>query len=262
MPKTPSSSSSSSSDPPWEALFLIARHLDAKTLAIASCVSKSWFSSMSSDHLWHPICSAHFPAFSHLRDTGAGAAVPYHLLYTLGRAAALRRLRRPPKPRVSLDDLLFTIDIFVEDRLVATVARPGEELGAATNGVFRFEIDVGEKGATVERARLEGVRVTWHVVAKGWTGAVAMVEGGGKGSFGPAATMGWFSEELLTPGCCAAGAGGRSGLVAELKLGFCGGGGGDEVRVEKVCVGVLSIMSWSYLSIECALRHLQHFILP
>ncbi|KAL5067147.1 hypothetical protein RYX36_018034 [Vicia faba] len=90
----------------WEVLILVAHHLDPKTLAIASCVSKSWLHSMSSDELWKPIVTDHFPSLSTLPST-----VSYYRLFALGHCAALRRRQIPPKPTLSLSDLVFGISI-------------------------------------------------------------------------------------------------------------------------------------------------------
>ena len=59
------------------------------------------------------------------------------------------------------------------------------------------------------------------------------------------------------PGCCSGRAG--SGLLADLRLGFCGADGG---RGGKVGVGVLSVVSWRYVTVDDSLRYLQHFLSP
>lgn len=77
-----------------------------------------------------------------------------------------------------------------------------------------------------------------------------MMDCEGKVSFSPVAE-GWFSEELPSPGCCSS-TEVASGMVADVKLGFCGrrseiGGGGRKVRAEKVSVGILRIVNWRYV---------------
>ncbi|XAR69901.1 hypothetical protein NMG60_11001662 [Bertholletia excelsa] len=237
--------SAASSPPPWEVLLQVAHHLDPKTLATASCVCKSWLACMSSDHLWQPLCSAHFPSLSHL---SAAAAVPHCHLYALDHASAARRLWKPLKPRLSLHHLLFTIRIENIDvsHHVFAMLRPVSDLDIDSGGAFRFDI-------TVEDENFEGfnakgrLRVTWNVCE-------------GKGSFA-GGVEGWFSEELPSPECCSVGA--ASGLVADLRLGLGGSGyDGEKTVVEKVGVGVLSIVSWRYASVDDVLRYLQHFLLP
>ncbi|EPS60514.1 hypothetical protein M569_14290, partial [Genlisea aurea] len=94
------------SPPPWEVVNLVAHYMDPITLASASCVCKSWSICISSDHLWHPICSADFPSLSTLHPS-----IPYRKLYSLGRAAANRLRRKPPGPRLSLRNLSFSFDV-------------------------------------------------------------------------------------------------------------------------------------------------------
>ncbi|RVW36014.1 putative F-box protein [Vitis vinifera] len=211
--------------PPWEVLLLVAHYLDPKALAISSCVSRSWSISMSSDHLWQPICSAHFPSLCNLR--AADPTVPYRRLYAIGYVSVKRRLRSPSKPRLSLDDVVFAIDVQCRDSGIVTIAKPASDLEPDPNGLFRFDMEVCEPPR------------------------MAKVLAGG-----------WFSSELPAPVCCSGRVG--SGLVADLRLGFCEAedGRGGRVRVGKVGVGVLSVVSWRYVSVDDALRYLQHFLSP
>lgn len=99
--------SSSSSSPPWLVISLVAYHLDPKTLTIASCVCKSWYVCMSSNHLWEPICSSLYPSLSNLH--ASNPTVPYRRLFTLGYTAQKRRLQKPTKPQLSLHDIMFPL---------------------------------------------------------------------------------------------------------------------------------------------------------
>ncbi|CAK7338869.1 unnamed protein product [Dovyalis caffra] len=102
-----------SHSPSWELLSLVTHHLDLKTLAIASCVSKSWLDSFSSEDIWQPICSAEHPSAYSLKDIDP--TVPYHRLYVIAYTAASKlQLRKPVKPHLSLNDLLFIVS-FVPD---------------------------------------------------------------------------------------------------------------------------------------------------
>ncbi|KAH7845121.1 hypothetical protein Vadar_017713 [Vaccinium darrowii] len=88
----------------------------------------------------------------------------------------------------------------------------------------------------------------------------------GKGGF-VGGSDGWFTEELPPPGCCLGGGGTGSGLVADLRFGLRAeeggsGSGGRKVVVEKVGVGMLNVTCWRYLSVDDALRYLQHFLMP
>ncbi|KAL5810417.1 hypothetical protein ACOSQ4_026985 [Xanthoceras sorbifolium] len=243
--------------PPWEVLNLVAQHLDPKTLAVASCVSKSWFTSMSPDHLWQPICTTHYPSLSNLKLTDP--SVPYRCLYALGLTATKRRLKPPSKPRISLRNLLFAIDLRTKDFPLATITKSADELCVDSNGVFRFDIDVDHVCFPVTEL-VEEVKVTWNVVLCGWQGVFTMIDCEGMLSF-MAGTEGWFSEELPSPGCCSSDV--ASGIVADLKLRFCSKReiNDGKVRVDKVSVGILSIVNWRYVSVEDGLRYLQHFLI-
>ncbi|XP_058078755.1 probable F-box protein At5g04010 [Magnolia sinica] len=241
---------------PWEVLLLISQHLNPKTLAIASCVCKPWFISMSHDHLWKPICLSHYPSLSslHLVDP----TIPYRRLFALGYLASMHRRRYPPEPRISLHDLIFTVDVFCNDARLLSIAEAGEDLDDGRSGVFRFDVcisDDDDRVATIDKE--DGVKVAWTVVSKGWKAAFFMMEGKGNGKL-VGRNERWFSEELPSPGCCSTTV--TSGLVAELGLGFCGGDG--KRVVEKVSLGLMSVLSWRYVSVDDGLRYLQHFLLP
>lgn len=248
------------SPPSWEVLLLVGNHLDPRTLAVASCVSKSWSYAMSLDLLWKPLCTAHFPSISALKITNT--SISYRRLYSIGNASAKQRSRLPPKPRISIDSLIFFIHLSAKNggETIATVAKPANEAIADANGMFKFDIDV-EKGHS---KAVEEVRVTWNVVMRGWEGVFTMMdlEGKLKVVSSLAGEIGWFSEELPSPRCCFWGGG--SGVVADFKLGFGrgGSGGGGGIEVEKVSVGMLSTVSWRYLGMEDGLKYLQHFLLP
>ncbi|CAK9185922.1 unnamed protein product [Ilex paraguariensis] len=251
MSKSPSKCS-----PPWLVLGLVSNHLDPKTLAMASCVCKSWSVSMSSDHLWQRICSTHYPSLSNLR--AANPAVSYRRIYALGCMSVKRRLRKAPKPRLSLDNLVFAVDVRnAGNTPIFAVLKFGGELDIDPSGVFRFHIDVKKESLLVFDG-LSNLRLSWNVVLKGFQGAFSMMDCEGRGTCVPG-TEGWFSEELPSPGCCSGG-GAASGLVADLRLWLRATG--EKMVVEKVSVGVLSMVSWRYVRVDDALRYLQHFLLP
>ncbi|XP_041024552.1 probable F-box protein At5g04010 [Juglans microcarpa x Juglans regia] len=253
--------SSATISPPWAVLALVAHHLDPRTLAIASCVCKSWTISMSSDLLWKPLCNNHFPSLSDIHFTDF--TVPYHRLYAIGHTAARRRLQTPRKPLLSLDSLIFAINIRTRTSHIVSLEKPGEELQVVPGGVFKFDIDVNYESPASMFDDLGDVKITWNVILRGWRGIFTMMDCEGKVSFSPGAE-GWFSEELPSPGCCSSEV--ASGMVADVKLGFCGrrseSGGGRKVRAEKVSVGILSIVNWRYVNMDDGLRYLQHFLVP
>ena len=124
--------------------------------------------------------------------------------------------------------------------------------------MFRFDVGVGGKGTTV-REGVEEVKITWNVVLKGWRGIFTMMDCKGKVGF-VAGSEGWFSQELPAPGCCSSAV--ASAAVADLKVGMCSETGSDgKVSVNKVSVGILSVVDWRYVGVEDGLRYLQHFLL-
>ncbi|KAK4799336.1 hypothetical protein SAY86_024701 [Trapa natans] len=242
--------------PPWEVLVLVAHRLDPKTLATASCVCKTWAASMSSDCLWEPICSAHYPSLSGLRS--ADPSVPFHRLFSIGRAASkLRKRVRPPPPLLSLDSLDFIIDIRAQGLPIATLVKPGDELRleVGPNNLFQFDLrNPKPESHSVEEMPSCVVKVTWNAVTKGWGGVFTVMDCDAKVSFIPGSEW-WFWEDLpLLPT--------RSGVVADVKVvASSRRESGGKVRVEKVSVGMLSALSWRYLSVDDGLRYLQHFLL-
>nr|XP_027069222.1 probable F-box protein At5g04010 [Coffea arabica] len=247
------------SSPPWSVLSLVANHLDPKTLIIASCVCKSWSICMSSDHLWKPICSTLYPSLCNLR--AANLAVPYRRLYNLGCVSEKLRLQKPLKPHLSLDSIIFAIDVFNGNVCLSTTIKPGNQLVVDKSFLFHFDIDAdlgnGHGDPSVAIEALDSLRVTWNVVLGGLRSVFTMMDCKGKGSF-VLGQEGWFSKELPQSGCCSSGD--ASGLVADLRLGLRQSGG--KGMVERISVGVLSILSWRYVCIDDALRYLQHFLLP
>ncbi|KAK9056431.1 hypothetical protein SSX86_023792 [Deinandra increscens subsp. villosa] len=254
---------------PWKVLDLLATYLDPKTLATASCVSKPWFSLMSSDHLWQPLSTTHFPSLSHLRSA-AIPYLPYHRLFNLGSTSAKRRQPPPSKPRITLQNLLFVITLnTTSSSPPVTITKPGTALSVDPESLFRFDFDVGDQEKWQEKWEekwlkvevLEDTKVTWHVVLGGFEGVFTMMDCKGKGGVFSGGD-GWFSAELPAAGCC----GGPSGMVAEMRLGMReeedGGGGGRRMVVGSVSVGVLSVVSWRYVSVDDGLRYLQHFLEP
>ncbi|KAL3715754.1 hypothetical protein ACJRO7_007493 [Eucalyptus globulus] len=241
--------------PPWEVVLLVSHLLDPRTLAVASCVCKSWRASMSSDNLWKPACASLFPSLSALQSTDP--ALPYHRIYALGLAASRCRARSPAKPRLSLDDLVFVVDVRSEDLPITTVSKPGDEIAPDPNGLFRFELGADEE-CSLAMEIMDPVRITWIVALRGWKAVFIMMECDGRASFIPGAE-GWFSQELPLAGCCSSAT--ASGLVADMKLGFCSRGvAGGKIRVESASVGILSMGSWRYASMEDGLRYLQNFL--
>ncbi|WOG98057.1 hypothetical protein DCAR_0417398 [Daucus carota subsp. sativus] len=252
----------------WEVLNLIAMKCDAKTLATASCVSKLWASSMSSDHLWKSVCTTHFPSLSNLHPS-----ISYRRIYALGLASAKRRRQPPPEPRLSIDDLLFAVTIppgKSRDGSI-TILKPFSELENHPEGRFRFDVslnDVVSEKLMVDEEDDGDMKISSSIVMRGYESVFRVLDRKGKTS----RREWWFTEELPSAGCCFCN--GASGLLAEITLVFgetvvvvTGSGTEKKERkkkvVEKVRIGVMNVVStWRYATVDDALRYLQHFLLP
>ncbi|KAL3596719.1 hypothetical protein D5086_008356 [Populus alba] len=90
-----------SPSPSWELLFLVARYLDPKSLATASCVSKSWSESFSFEDIWRPICSAHYPSVYNLKLVDPALLSPplRYCLHGSLQAPASKANKTPPAPK-------------------------------------------------------------------------------------------------------------------------------------------------------------------
>ncbi|XP_072976155.1 probable F-box protein At5g04010 [Typha angustifolia] len=241
---------------PWEATLLVAHHLDPKTLAVASCVSKPWHAVFSSDDIWKPICLSRFPSSLHFPTTTTSS---YHSFFSLLLSSSAHLRRRPPTPRLALRDLLFAVDVFRNSAPVLSFAKSGDQLALAQDSIFRFDVDVGS--SNVEVAAADEYRVAWTVVMKGFQGAFSIMQRVEKGKLVEGNGL-WFTGALPNPECCSAAAMGGGQLEAELGMEFGGGDGRRSRRVEKVRLGLMSILSWRYLRVEDGLLYLQHFLLP
>ncbi|KAH7679337.1 F-box domain-containing protein [Dioscorea alata] len=238
-------------EPPWESLQQIAQFLDPKSLAMSSCVSKLWHEAMSSNHLWKPFLSSHYPSSLHLISN----TTSHHSLFSLLRNSSSRRRHQltPPPPRISLHELFFAVDLFCGDERVVSQGKLASEFEVDKGGIFRFGYEVGGEGKEGEW------RVVWVVVMEGCLKAFTVIERVDKGRVVGGNGL-WFSEELPGGGCCV-GVGGGGGLVGEVGLEFYSdveGGGRKMVRVR---LGVLSVIGCRYVSLDDGLRYLEHFLL-
>nr|XP_043612307.1 probable F-box protein At5g04010 [Erigeron canadensis] len=244
---------------PWEILDLVSNILDPKTLALASCVSKTWCTTMSSDHLWEQPCTTTFPSLSHLRTTTV-PPLPYNRLFGIGHTATKRRQQAPSNPKITLENLIFIITINNSNSPPITIIKPGSSLSLDPKSLFRFDIDVRDHEKWLKFEVLDETKVTWNVVSKGYESVFTMMNCKGKGSF-VSGSDGWFSAELPAAGCCcAASCGGSSGMMADMKLVMREEG--KKMVVERISVGVMSILSWRYVCVDDGLRYLQHFLQP
>ncbi|KAJ3669227.1 hypothetical protein LUZ60_011177 [Juncus effusus] len=242
--------------PPWEVILLVSHYLEPKTLALASCVCKSWYQALSSDHLWKPICLTSYPCSSHLLASGLS---PYQL-FSLFYGASKRRYIHPSLVCLSLDQLFFTIEIFHCQETLVSVMKPGEELVPNKDGTFSFEIDMMDQNVEIRDGNETGKEITvgWTIVMRGFERAFALMEREGRGRMIADLSRIWYHEKLPVPGCCKGLMSESAGIEAEMTV---------EIRrvengkngVKKVSVGLMS--GCRYVGFEDGLRYLQYFLL-
>ncbi|XP_026425613.1 probable F-box protein At5g04010 [Papaver somniferum] len=261
--------------PPWEVVGLVCQYMNPETLALCSCVCKLWYDTMSSDQIWKPICFTHYPPLSFLfqqqhHHNSHPTTIPFRRLYALGYVSSkIRGLRNPSKPRISMEDLIFAVDVFKGNSHVLNIARQGEDL-VYKDGVFRFDSDVNFE--LKDDMCGDTMRVTWSIVMKGWTGVFLAMDCEGKGmsiGYGGGGER-WFSQALpASPGCCwcsfpssviSSNCNNKNGLLAELGLCFSSVTSRRK-KMDKVKMGFLSVGSWRYTNMDDALLYLQHFLL-
>ncbi|KAI9396102.1 hypothetical protein POPTR_004G077301v4 [Populus trichocarpa] len=156
-----------------------------------------------------------------------------------------------------------------ESSTLFTLSKPCDELQIDPNGIFKFAVDI-DLESSLKKEAIREIKVTWNVVLRGWKAVFNMMEScSGKASLVPEAED-LFSKELPLPGCCSNMVT-ASSLVAEIKLGFCSENYTDEeegieddgkFKRGKLSLAIMNTKHWRYLSMDDALRHLQHFLLP
>ncbi|KAK3217968.1 hypothetical protein Dsin_011938, partial [Dipteronia sinensis] len=102
--------------------------------------------------------------------------------------------------------------------LVAQLLDPKTLAVASCVSKSWFDINV-DYGSFPVAETLEEVKITWNVVLRGWQGVFMMIDREEKLNL-RAGSGGWFSDSLPSPGCCSSEMA-ASGIVADLKLGFC-----------------------------------------
>ncbi|KAG5609481.1 hypothetical protein H5410_020762 [Solanum commersonii] len=207
--------SSQKQPPPWQVVVLVATHLDPKTLAISSCVCKTWLISMSLDQIWQPLCCSHYPSLSTLHNFNNNNN--NNNTDDDDSSVSYRRYSPSVRGRVtSMETAIKTLH--------------GNQLSFDKKGVFRFDIDVEQYRRRISGSvtniknedmgsfdTLGDVRIMWDVILEGYNGVFNVMNCKGKGKF-VLGLEGWFSEELPPPGCCSIET--VSGLVADLRLGL------------------------------------------
>ncbi|KAF3442320.1 hypothetical protein FNV43_RR16236 [Rhamnella rubrinervis] len=166
----------------------------------------------------------------------------------------------PSKPQLSLNDLIFAIDLHGASWLSGlspiSITKPCSELNVNPDALFQFDIVLDREEEDVKFLKNNGgddIKVTWNIVKKDWR-IFTMIDGASKQtSSGREGLEKGFTKELPATGCCLS-AVESSGIVAELRLQF-----GKE-SLEKMTLGLMNTHSWRYVSVDDGLRCLQYFL--
>ncbi|KAJ6935944.1 hypothetical protein NC652_010856 [Populus alba x Populus x berolinensis] len=174
---------SPSPSPSWELLFLVAQYLDPKSLATASCVSKSWPESFSSEDIWRPICSVHYPSVYNLKLVDPALLSPplRYCLHGSLQAPASKANKTPPAPKGP------PLRHQCKYRRVFHFIHPIQTM-------FAVDIDLE---SSLKKEAIREIKVTWNVVLRGWKAVFNMMEScSGKASFVPEAAKTCFPRSF------------------------------------------------------------------
>ncbi|XP_010543510.1 PREDICTED: probable F-box protein At5g04010 [Tarenaya hassleriana] len=246
--------------PAWEVLSLAADHMDGETLAMASCVSKTWRLCFSSENLWRSLFVTHHPslysAMTKMTTSSSSSSpeISYRRLCYAAESAAKRRrsVRQPAKPKITLSDLTFIVHVRNSD-MNLTMEKHGKDIAVPSDGLFRFNIDVTNlHGSNLFAGDMKEARVTWHVVYREWESVFTMTDG-----IRSLEKEKWFTDELPPPEFSIFSRG--SGLAADVALEITGGN--QSVKVEKMVLGIMNTVDLRYLNLDDGLRYLERFLL-
>lgn len=249
----------------WHMLLQVFGMLDGKSLAMAASVSHLWSQVATQEDLWKDLCLAKWPSL----DSQAGVSVvneagSYRQLYVL-RYQAQRGCFGHVKPWLSMDDLIFLVDVTAAaaEEVACSFIRRGGELCPVfvCDDMFRFLAVLREeeqgKAAVGGLGEMKGLKVSWAVMVKGSQRVFQVMnsKNAGHAMMGNACIC--FSECLPDHSGCAPG---FSQHVAEVDLRFGVREDGNLVTAE-VCLGIMNTLTWRYFSQDEALRYLQHAFL-
>lgn len=246
-------------------LLQVLGRLNGRGLATAASVSRLWSQAANQEELWRDLCLAKWPSL----DSQTGVSVvneagSYRQLYAL-RYQAQRGCLGHVKPWLSMDDLIFLVDVTATaaeaaEEVVFSFIRRGSELCPVfvCDEMFKFSAVLREeeqgKAAVVGLGELKGLKVSWAVMVKGSQRVFQVMDSKNAGQVMMGNASINFCECLPDhPGC----APGFSQHVAEVDLRFCKREDGNLVTAE-VCLGIMNTLTWRYFSKDEALRYLQH----
>eukprot|EP01018_Ginkgo_biloba_P030908 Gb_14651 [translate_table: standard] len=251
----------------WQALTLVFAKLDGRSLARASCVSKAWSHVSRQKDLWRELCLSKWPSL----DSESGAFVVkeaggHMKLYALRYEAQQKSPLKDLKPRLSMENLIFMLDVSYRDEVLCSLIRKGDELGPVfmagnAQGLFHFTVDVynweGAEAVGWDIHDVKDFKVSWAMMVKGCHKVFQLLH-----TTRPGHTMGHtcnFSDTLPAPPALSTGS---YHHVAEVNLVMgCAASGGANLRLCQLCFCILNTVTWRYFSQNDALTYFQHAFL-
>ncbi|GLJ53807.1 hypothetical protein SUGI_1148510 [Cryptomeria japonica] len=239
----------------WHLLLQVFSCLDGPSLGRATCACKAWREVGVQEDLWQQICRAKWPSL----DSNAGSCVVkqaggYRRLFARRFQAQHAQHRSDEeKPCLSLQSLIFLVDVTVGNEVLCSFVRRGHELSGGE--VFQFTVSLcdGEvvgKGREVEKIEaLRNVKVSWAVMVMGSDRVFQVMDSIKAGQVIGGGCSFW--EALADHRCCCAP--GMSQHLAEVGLGLGVNGG-----LQEVSLALLNTLDWRYFSIAHALTYFQH----
>ncbi|KAM7265245.1 hypothetical protein ACFE04_002928 [Oxalis oulophora] len=252
--------------PSQEVLNLVGGHLDPQSVAIASCVCKSWNDTLSSEDIWRDVCKIHYPSLAAVVSDPplpmdrrlAPVSLPpvtYRRLCAMGFSAVLRRHKHVvPKIRISIDDLIFNIVVKTRyDRENPIISLWNPSPCPSTEGRFKFNIETDpvDLVGVPEQCQYVQYVVTWNVFLKGWRGMHSIMDNS--------------RAPRHMPLTCKVRCSSSEKIIATFELVPTIINNGEIIKANKVIVGMQGVWRHandSLLTVDEGLRFLQHFLLP
>ncbi|VVB13130.1 unnamed protein product [Arabis nemorensis] len=226
--------------PSWQILCLVGPYMDPETLAVASCVSTTWSNCFSSEDIWRSFLIVRSSQGSCASEIALkfGEGASYKGIIITVESNAKRRRKNLPKPKISLSDLIFIVNVSTKTKS-AMVYEKGKDLVFGSNeDKFEIELDVSNTGINSGE---KDVKMTWQVVYGFWEKFFIMVD-----TTRPLhRKYGWFTDYLDAKD--------DSRLVGEMKTSFNG------QVLEKIGFSIVNTNDRRNLTVNDVLRYVERF---
>ncbi|VVB13129.1 unnamed protein product [Arabis nemorensis] len=171
----------SGTPPPREVLVLIDnRFLDPESVAIASCVSKTWCEVFSTEILWRNMLQEYHPNLLVFVNESATSK----RILSAKQEDVKCRTGQPEKIFLSFSDLKFFVSLTRESYNM-TIEKCGKDLSFGVDNPFELEFRLSDPNF---HDKMKKMRVLWYVVYKDWEALFTVID--------TEEDLGWFSFEL------------------------------------------------------------------